>query len=351
VQPLVTIIIPAFNGKARLLRAIGSVLQQKYRPVEIVIVDEGSTPGIDEALAEQDVGVRLRILRSSGPLGAAAARNKGIAAAAGEYIAFFEANDHWLPSKLAKQVTTAVGHCGGAGIVVYTQTEIRDRDRPAAGTRRAIGESEKVADYLFANGGCIDPATVLVSTKLARKVLYRPELRQHEDWDWYIRLEQQGAKFRMVPEPLCISGGYDTQSDSRVAWPDLSLVALETWKPLISTRAYFAFRATIAPHMRNKALLPAFAMIVEAYVRGAIESRLFVVLLRRLVQPERLGTPPSNGAAVRSNSRRTKLSLTLPRVTNPRTSTSSASGVGAPRSELATRPKSAARGQVHHGEL
>ncbi len=58
------------------MRAIGSVLQQSYRPVEIVTVDEGATLGIDDAIAEQDVGIRLRILRSSGPLGAAAARNK-----------------------------------------------------------------------------------------------------------------------------------------------------------------------------------------------------------------------------------------------------------------------------------
>ncbi len=55
----------------------------------------------------------------------------------------------------------------------------------------------------------------------------------------------------MVPEPLCISGGYEAQPDTRLDRPDLSLLTLETWKPLISTRAYFAFRAAIASHVRN----------------------------------------------------------------------------------------------------
>ncbi len=167
--------------------------------------------------------------------------------------------------------------------------------------RRAIGESERVADYLLANEGCMDSATVLVSINLARKVMYRPELRQHEDWDWYIRLEQQGARFFMVPECLCILSDDGARRSSHLARPSLSLVTLETWKPMISSRAYFAFRATIAPHMQERTPLRALAMIVGAYVRGAITTRLLVTLLGRLVQPEQRRLGVARGVSLPSS--------------------------------------------------
>ena len=313
------------------MRALGSVVQQTYRPVEIVVVDDSAPDGTGDAIAQQDLGIRVRILRSSGSLGPAAARNKGIAAATGKYIAFLDIDSHWLPLKLARQVAAAGGHPGGDGIVIYSQREIRSRGKSIASPRWAIGESEKVADYLLANGGCIDPATVLVSTDLARKVMYRPELRQHEDWDWYIRLEQHGARFLMVPECLCILSDDDAERSSRLARPNLSLVTLETWKPMISSRAYFAFRAAIAPHMRKKTLLPALAMIVGAYVRGAITTRSLAVLLRRLVQSEQreLGALP-----------------------DPAVSPPASRGVSVPSPDWATKTAKAAvgRGVRRHGQ-
>jgi glycosyltransferase involved in cell wall biosynthesis len=285
VLPLVSVVIPTFNSKELLLRALRSVSQQTYRPLEVIVVDDCSTDGTAEALAEQDLGVRVRVLRSSVNLGPAGARNKGIAAATGKYIAFLDNNNHWLPLKLARQMEAAESHAGRDALVVYTQAEIRRRSETRTRPLRPIGESEQVADYLFADGGYMAQPTVLVSTSVAREVMFRPELRRHEDWDWYIRLQQQGVKFVMVPACLCIVDDVTAVQRANEVRPERSLSTLETWKPLISRRAYLAFRARIAPQICHTAPVRAVAMILQAYLHGAISAGFLVVLIGRFVHP------------------------------------------------------------------
>jgi glycosyltransferase involved in cell wall biosynthesis len=285
VIPLVSVIIPTFNRKDLLLRAVRSVVQQSYRPLEVVVVDDCSTDGTVEALAEQDFTIPVRILRLPINLGPAGARNKGILAAVGKYIAFLDSDDHWLPTKLERQVAAAERHAESESLVIYAQAEIRRRHETIVRPLRPICENEHVADYLFADGEYMTQCTVLVSAGAARKTMYRPEIRLHEDWDWYIRLQQHGIKFVMVPEVLCIVDDRAIEGRSSEARPDRSLSMLETWKPVISRKAYLAFRARIAPQMRKTAPLHAFAMILQAYLRGAISTWFLVVLTGRLVHP------------------------------------------------------------------
>jgi glycosyltransferase involved in cell wall biosynthesis len=285
VFPLVSVIIPTFNRKDLLLRALRSVGQQSYRPLEVIVVDDCSTDGTVETLAKQDFPIPVRIVRLSVNLGPAGARNKGIGAAAGKYIAFLDSDDHWLPEKLGRQVDAAERHAVPEALVVYTQAEIWRRNEAITRPRRPIGENEQVADYLFGDGEYMAQCMVMISGSAAREVMYRPELRLHEDWDWYIRLQQHGVKFVMVPECLCIVDDRASEGRSSEARPDRSLSLLETWKPVISRRAYLAFRARVAPQMRQTAPLRAFTMILEAYLRGAINTWFLVVLVGRLVHP------------------------------------------------------------------
>jgi len=100
-KPLVSCIIPVFNGARFLADAVDSVERQTYAPIEIIIVDDGSTddtPGVIDAFGE-----RVRAIRqdNSGP---SAARNRGILAARGEFIAFLDSDDVWVPEKVERQV-------------------------------------------------------------------------------------------------------------------------------------------------------------------------------------------------------------------------------------------------------
>lgn len=100
--PLVSVVIPAYNRAATIRRAVASVLAQDYAPLEVIVVDDGSTDRTAAAVeAIGDARVRLVI---QGNAGVAAARNRGVAEARGALIAFLDSDDEWLPGKLAAQV-------------------------------------------------------------------------------------------------------------------------------------------------------------------------------------------------------------------------------------------------------
>jgi glycosyltransferase involved in cell wall biosynthesis len=100
----VTVVIPVYNGECFIDRTLASALAQTYDPLEVVVVDDGSTdrtPIIVEAAAARDN--RIRLLRAQ-KSGVAAARNLGITEARGKLIAPLDADDLWHPEKIARQV-------------------------------------------------------------------------------------------------------------------------------------------------------------------------------------------------------------------------------------------------------
>ena len=106
-QPLVSVIMPAYNCAAFVNEAIESVLGQDYENKELIVVDDGSTDATAEAIA--GFGDRLRVIRQPNR-GPAAARNRGVAEARGSYLAFLDGDDVWLPGKLATQMAYVVEH-------------------------------------------------------------------------------------------------------------------------------------------------------------------------------------------------------------------------------------------------
>lgn len=133
--PLVSVIVPAFNAEATLAEALGSALAQTYRNIEIIVVDDGSTDAtaaIARRFAAADGRVSL-IGKSNG--GISSARNAGIAASKGVYIAPLDADDLWHPTKIEKQVMAAEGAADPPGFV-YCWRRLID----AEGRVRGSGE-------------------------------------------------------------------------------------------------------------------------------------------------------------------------------------------------------------------
>ena len=100
-NPLISCIVPVFNGERYLAETLDSVMGQSYRPLEIILVDDGSTDGT-AAIAER-YGERVTHLRQENA-GPAAARNFGLGAATGQFVAFLDADDLWHASKLNRQM-------------------------------------------------------------------------------------------------------------------------------------------------------------------------------------------------------------------------------------------------------
>ncbi len=113
-DPLLSVVIPAYNRATIVPRAISSVLAQTYQDWELIVVDDGSKDRTD--LAVKAFGdSRIRYLRHSQNRGQSAAQNTGIRAARGKYVAFLDSDDEWLPDKLAGDVK-AFGATPGAGM-------------------------------------------------------------------------------------------------------------------------------------------------------------------------------------------------------------------------------------------
>ena len=100
-KPLISCIVPVFNGERYLREAVDSILAQTYRPLEIVVADDGSSDDTLAVVARYGKHVRYLSQPNSGP---AAARNFGLRAALGDFVAFLDADDLWHPKKLTRQM-------------------------------------------------------------------------------------------------------------------------------------------------------------------------------------------------------------------------------------------------------
>lgn len=107
--PSISVIIPAFNASRTIDRALSSVWRQDYAPLEVIVIDDGSADDLSAAVAPH-LARGVQFIRLDKNVGECGATNKGIRAAAGEFIAFLDADDEWLDSKLHKQMAILAAH-------------------------------------------------------------------------------------------------------------------------------------------------------------------------------------------------------------------------------------------------
>lgn len=100
-EPLVSVVIPFYSGKEWLVEAIESVINQNYRNLEIIVVNDGSNENVDDVKKNYGSSVKFIYKENGGP---ASARNLGIKESKGKYIAFLDSDDIWLPKKLTEQI-------------------------------------------------------------------------------------------------------------------------------------------------------------------------------------------------------------------------------------------------------
>ena len=204
--PLVSVIIPTYNRAALVAEALASVKAQTYRDYEIVVVDDGGTDGTWEVLS----GCReIRVLRHPHRRGVSAARNTGINAARGQWLAFLDSDDLWLPDKLARQMaylTTRPSLCLGQTDETWVRRGVRV-NKPLS--------HRKVAGWIFlpSLSRCmVSPSAAMVHRRLFQDHgAFDETLPAAEDYDLWLRLTWR-YEVGLVDEPLVIKrGGHPDQ--------------------------------------------------------------------------------------------------------------------------------------------
>jgi glycosyltransferase involved in cell wall biosynthesis len=197
----VSVIIPVRNRDKLIERAVRSVLTQTYPVFEIIIVDDGSTdstPSTVARLAQEDE--RIHFLQHAVSRGAQAARNTGIRAAKGEWIAFLDSDDQWLPKSLETRVQVAMKN----GLhVVHSECYVL---RPEATESRLFGVprmQDEVYKQLLHRPGPMFQGLLVSKEALARIGLLDEAIMAYQEWDTAIRLAKY-YEFGLVPEPTFI---------------------------------------------------------------------------------------------------------------------------------------------------
>ena len=187
---LVSVVIPTYNTPAAFLReAIDSALGQSYRPLEVVVVDDGSTD--DMEWVPEAYGGRLTYLRKSNG-GPASARNAGIRRAAGDYLAFLDADDCWEPEKVALQMPL-FERAPDVGLVYARIAKVNEQGASLPSSPTGPLYAGRIFHQLFMNN-FIPACTVMVRRRCMDDVgLFdeTPALISVEDYDLWLRLAER----------------------------------------------------------------------------------------------------------------------------------------------------------------
>jgi glycosyltransferase involved in cell wall biosynthesis len=199
---LVSVIIPVFNRGLLLREAVRSVVEQTYRPLEIIVVDDGSTDDTADTcreLAQMFLGL-VQITRQANA-GPGVARETGRLLANGEFIQYLDSDDRLLPHKIERQVELLRKNpdCGVAYCKTreYTIGEI-PADRPSFRT----GERLEQLFPILLSGRCWQTVTPLFRRSVCDQVGPWTDLRQEEDWEYDARVASLGTRLVWCPEYL-----------------------------------------------------------------------------------------------------------------------------------------------------
>jgi len=197
--PIVSVIIPTYNRAYLIDKAINSVLSQTYRDYEIIVIDDASTDNTREVV-ESFTDSRINYIFHANNLGVSAARNTGIKASRGKYIALLDSDDEWLPEKLEKQVVILHNESSEVGVVCSWQFNIKDNDEYIC--KGCLPKKEGfIYEYLLSKNYLSVP-TVLIRKECFEKVgLFDDLLNGQEDWDMWIRISKY-YKFVLIKIPL-----------------------------------------------------------------------------------------------------------------------------------------------------
>ncbi len=206
----VSVIIPTFNRSKKVVRAISSVLSQSFADFEIIVVDDGSTDGTEDAVAQ--FKSRITYLAHSSNLGVSAARNTGIRRSNAQFIAFLDSDDYWLPDKLAVQtdffkVNTRAPACQTEEIWIRNGCRVNPKKKHLKPSGDIFEASLKLC--------LVSPSAVMLKRYVLEEVgMFDEDLPACEDYDLWLRIACRYPVYLIRQQLVIKEGGRPDQLSS-----------------------------------------------------------------------------------------------------------------------------------------
>lgn len=310
----VSVVIPAYRASRTIGRALNSLLAQTRRPDEVLVIDDGSPDDMASAVAPYGDFVTL-IRKANG--GAASARNLGIDRARGDLIGFLDADDHWQPEKLERQLGVFQTHpeVGLVSSRFYQEKPTGERIPPSeTEDHRGFGSFQEDAvlrpqgEEIFRVATRVWTSTVLVRREAIGGQRFERGLEPAEDRDLWIRIIAENAVLldstplaTAVLEPNSLSRGCvrtDFANMIRVIDRNaglLSPAALRRWEAIF-------YRLWAANHLGQKQYRSAVVPALKRLKREPVSAEAWYVVAKSLgmaILPERAAPPaPKSGGVV-----------------------------------------------------
>lgn len=214
---LVSVVIPCYNRKDRLLACLSSVFSQSYENIEVIVVDDGSTDNVEE-LFTKIADPRLSFLRYEENRGACHARNYGAERSHGEFIAFQDSDDLWYPDKIERQL--ALLKKSGADMCFCGMDRVSVKGEGYYFPVHGFSPENALEQFLAENRA--GTQTMLMHRRVFDALRFDESFRRYQDWDFAIRA---AASFELVylPEALTRSEvGEDSISFAVKSYPALT---------------------------------------------------------------------------------------------------------------------------------
>jgi glycosyltransferase involved in cell wall biosynthesis len=215
-EPLVSVVIPAYNAARTIPATVRTVLDQTVADLEVIVVNDGSTDTTADVARSLDDG-RVRVLSQENS-GHAAARNAGLGAAFGQYVAFLDADDLWLPHKLERQLEVLKAH-PDVRALSSSAVIVDDLLRPLFVASSPDGRNE-LLDVLCFRGLAAFMDTLIAERALIERIGgFDPSLIILQDWELAIRLARAGELYS-ISDPLALyrlhAGNQSKQMDLHI---------------------------------------------------------------------------------------------------------------------------------------
>ncbi|EMA58932.1 glycosyltransferase [Halorubrum lipolyticum] len=210
--PLVTAVVTTYNRPSYLRDSVESVIEQTYEPIELVVVDDCSDTPASETLADVDTDALAgyRCVRHRTNRGVNAARNTGVEAGTGAYVAFLDDDDRWVPEKLERHVDAFEAADENVGVVYSGMKAVHEDGAREELPPRIDGDLTKA---LLCRNVVGSMSVVTVRADVAREVPFDEEFEAWADLEWFVRVSQR-VPFVRLPEALVV---YEYTSHGRLS--------------------------------------------------------------------------------------------------------------------------------------